>query len=280
MPEGDTLHRTARTLRAAIVGKPIKRFASTRILSRDLAGKRVTSVEARGKHLLIHLEDRRAIQAHFGMTGSVHVYKPGERWRRSEGSTRIVIEFEDYVVVGFAIPTLRLITAIAETPREVAHLGPDVLADSFNTEEAVRRLRALAEAPIGVAIMDQRAVAGVGNIYKSETLFSVGVDPFAPVSSLTDEKLHAIVDRARRLMKSNMQGGAMRTTTSNPGTGQRYYVYRRSGRPCTRCGTLIKMERQAAPKGSASGASEQARSTYYCPKCQRQNGNDGADGRR
>lgn len=270
MPEGDTLHRTARTLRAAIVGKPIKRFASSRILSRDLAGKHVTAVEARGKHLLIHLDDRRAIQAHFGMTGSVHVYKPGERWRRPEGMARILIEFDDYVVVGFAIPTLRLITALDQTPREVAHLGPDVLADTFDANEAVHRLRALDETPIGVAIMDQRAVAGVGNIYKSETLFSVGVDPFAPVSSLTNEQLHAIVDRARRLMKSNLQGRTMRTTTSNVGTGQRYYVYRRSHRPCVRCGTLIKMQRQG----------EQARSTYYCPRCQRQNGNDGADGRR
>lgn len=270
MPEGDTLHRTARTLRAAIVGKRIKRFASSRILSRDLAGKHVTSVEARGKHLLIHLDDRRTIQAHFGMTGSVHVYKPGERWRRPEGTARILIEFDDYVVVGFAIPTLRLVTAIDDAPRAVAHLGPDVLADTFDANEATHRLRALGDTPIGVAIMDQRAVAGVGNIYKSETLFSVGIDPFAPVSSLTDEQLHAIVDRARRLMKSNLQGRTMRTTTSNVGTGQRYYVYRRSHRPCVRCGTLIKMQRQG----------EQARSTYYCPRCQGQKGNDGADGRR
>jgi endonuclease-8 len=258
LPEGDTLHRTARTLQA-IVGKPIKRFASSHILSKNLAGKHVTAVEARGKHLLIRLDDRRAIQAHFGMTGSVHIYNPGERWRRPEGMARMLIEFDDYVVVGFSIPTLRLIIAIDETPREVAHLGPDVLAEVFDAEEAVRRLRARPKLPIGVAIMDQSAVAGVGNIYKSETLFSVRVDPFAPISSLSDETLHAIVDRARRLMKSNMQGRRMRTTTQRADSGQRYYVYRRSHRPCLRCGTVIEMKRQG----------EQARSTYHCPKCQR-----------
>jgi endonuclease-8 len=171
---------------------------------------------------------------------------------------RVLIEFEEWVVVGFSIPTLRLIVAIEETPREVAHLGPDVLAEVFDANEAVARLRARSDQPIGVAIMDQKAVAGVGNIYKSETLFSVRIDPFAPVAALTDEQLHAIVDRARRLMKSNMTGRHMRTTTQRVEGGQRYYVYKRSHRACLRCGTIIEMKRQG----------EQARSTYYCPKCQ------------
>jgi endonuclease-8 len=261
LPEGDTLHRTARTLQA-IVGKPIKRFASSRILSRDLAGKTITGVEARGKHLLIRLSDRRAIQAHFGMTGSVHVYRPGERWRRPEGMARFLIELDELVVVGFSIPTLRLIVAIDDTPREVAHLGPDVVADAFDANEAVRRLRERADVPIGVAIMDQTAVAGVGNIYKSETLFSVRVNPFAPVSALTDEQLHAIVERARRLMRSNLQSRTTRTTTQRTEGGQRYYVYKRSHRPCARCGTIVAMQRQAPRPGELS------RSTYYCPKRQ------------
>jgi endonuclease-8 len=149
-----------------------------------------------------------------------------------------------------------LIVAIDETPREVAHLGPDVLSESFDANEAVRRLRERADLPIGVAIMDQKAVAGVGNIYKSETLFSVRANPFAPVSALTDEQLRAIVDRARRLMRSNLHSTTMRTTTQR--SDQRYYVYKRSHRPCVRCGTIVEMQRQG----------EQARSTYYCPKCQ------------
>lgn len=262
MPEGDTIHRSARTLRDAIVGKVIGRFASSRILSKNLRGKRVVAVEAHGKHLLIRLDDRRAIQAHMGMTGSVHLYRPGERWRRPEGMARMVIELADsvaapieLVVVAFSVPTLRLIVAVAETPREIAHLGPDVLSPDLDADEAVRRLRARPDLPLGVAIMDQSALAGVGNIYKSETLFTVGVDPFAPVAAFTDDTLHKIVDRARRLMMSNLRGNSRTTTRA---VAQRYYVYRRKDRPCSRCAAAIDMRRQGP----------QSRSTYFCPRCQ------------
>lgn len=255
MPEGDTIHRTARTLRTALLDKPITRFASTRILTRDLVGKRFTAVEAHGKHLLLRLDDGRAIQAHMGMTGSMHVYRHGERWRRSEGAARMVIEVEDFVVVAFAVPTLRIVVANRETPAAIAHLGPDVLAADFDADEALRRLRARGDVPLGVAIMDQTALAGVGNIYKSETLFSLGLDPFAPVSAFDDAALAAVFARARRLMTSNLQGG-MRTTTRNQ--AQRFYVYDRKGKACLRCQTLVEMKRQG----------EQNRSTYYCPRCQ------------
>jgi endonuclease-8 len=258
MPEGDTIHRAARTLRVALADQVIRRFASTRILSRDLVGRRFTSIEAHGKHLLLRLDDGRAIQAHMGMTGSMHVYRPGERWLRSEGAARMVIEVEGWVVVAFSVPTLRLVVANVETPRALAHLGPDVLAADFGApaaEEARRRLRARADLPLGVAIMDQTALAGVGNIYKSETLFTLGLDPFAPVSAFDDETLAAVVARARRLMSSNLRG-AMRTTTRNQ--SQRFYVYERKGKACLRCPSIVEMRRQG----------EQARSTYYCPQCQ------------
>ncbi|MBI2393014.1 MAG: Fpg/Nei family DNA glycosylase [Deltaproteobacteria bacterium] len=268
MPEGDTIHRAARTLRAALVGKAIRRFASSRILSRDLPGKRFTEVEAHGKHLVLRLDDGRAIQLHLGMTGSVHVYRAGERWRRSEGAARMVIEvgppLEDateHVVVAFAVPTLRLVVAAVpdERPRAVAHLGPDVLAPTLDAAEALRRLHARGDDPLGVAIMDQTAIAGVGNIYKSETLFALGLDPFAPVSSFDDDTLRAVVDRARRLMHANLgeaTPAAQRRTTGS--LAQRFHVYRRSGRPCPRCATRIEMRRQGP----------QQRSTYFCPKCQ------------
>jgi endonuclease VIII len=161
---------------------------------------------------------------------------------------RMVLQTDQWQVVAFSVPTLKLIT------RRLTHLGPDVLGD-FDAAEAVHRLRARPDMPLGVAIMDQTAVAGVGNIYKSETLFTLALDPFAPVSAFTDDTLRATVERARRLMTSNLQG-RMRTTTRN--NAQRYYVYRRKDRPCTRCGTLIDMRRQG----------EQNRSTYFCPKCQ------------
>lgn len=203
MPEGDTIHRAARSLRVALLDKTIVRFASTRILTRDLAGKRFTSIEAHGKHLLLRLDDGRAIQAHMGMTGSMHVYRPGERWRRSEGAARMVIEVEGFVVVAFSVPTLRIVDAgvsggahDAGVPRAVARLGPDVLAPDFDAELAVKNLRARAELPLGVAIMDQTALAGVGNIYKSETLFTLGLDPFAPVARFDDAALRAVVARA------------------------------------------------------------------------------------
>lgn len=249
MPEGDTIHRSARTLREAIVGNVIRRFASTRILTRDLGGKTVDSVEAQGKHLLFHISDGRTIQAHMGMTGSVHIYKPGERWRRPEGTARMVLETDEWVVVAFSVPTLKLIT------RPLTHLGPDVLAPEVDTDEAVRRLRARPTMQLGEAIMDQTAVSGVGNIYKSETLFTLAVDPFSTIEKFDDATLRAIVERARRLMKSNLTG-RMRTTTKM--TAQRYYVYRRKDRPCTRCGTAIDMRRQGS----------QNRSTYFCPRCQ------------
>lgn len=256
MPEGDTIHRAARTLRLALLDKPIRRFASTRILSRDLVGKRFTAVEAHGKHLLLRLDDGRAIQAHLGMSGSMHVYRPGERWQRSEGAARLVVEVDDWVVVAFSVPTLRLVAAVAEVPRAVAHLGPDIVAERFDAAEALARLRARGGAPLGVAIMDQTAVAGVGNIYKSETLFTLGLDPFAPVESFDDAALAEVLRRARRLMRENLRGG-MRTTTRS--LTQRFYVYERKGQPCLRCRAPIEMERQG----------EQARSTYYCPGCQR-----------
>lgn len=261
MPEGDTIHRTARTLRDAIVGKVIRRFVSKRILTRDLGGKRVTAVEAHGKHLLIHVSDGRTIQAHMGMTGSVHVYRPGERWRRPEGMARMLIEIApeataatELVIVAFSVPMLKLITP-SQVERTIERLGPDVLSPDVDLEEAVRRLRARNDVPLGVAIMDQTAVSGVGNIYKSETLFTLAVDPFAPISAFDDDDLRAIVSRARRLMMSNLTG-RMRTTTRN--NAQRYYVYRRKDRACTRCGGSIDMRRQG----------EQNRSTYFCPRCQ------------
>lgn len=249
MPEGDTIHRSARTLHGALAGKVIRRFASTRIRTLDLTGKTVDSVEAQGKHLLIHVSDGRTIQAHMGMTGSVHIYKPGERWRKPEGMARMVLQTDEWQVVAFSVPTLKLIT------RPLTHLGPDVLGKEVDADDALRRLRAKPEMPLGVAIMDQSSLAGVGNIYKSETLFTLAIDPFAPISAFDDDTLRAMIERARRLMTSNLTG-RMRTTTRN--NAQRYYVYRRKGRPCTRCGTPIDMRRQG----------EQNRSTYFCPRCQ------------
>ncbi len=259
MPEGDTIHRAARALHAALAGKRILAFRSNKILARDLVGRRLEGVEAHGKHLVMRLDDGRAIHSHMQMTGAWHLYRPGERWRRSPGAARAVLEAgpedgpPDVVAVCFSAPTMELVTAVSATPSAVAHLGPDVLAPDFDRDEARRRLRARGELPIGEAILDQTAIAGVGNIYKSETLFVTRVDPFAPVSALDDATLDAVIKAARRLMWSNLRG-PMRTTRR--GEGPKHWVYRRSGLPCLKCGTTIAMRRQSG------------RSTYFCPSCQ------------
>jgi endonuclease-8 len=268
VPEGDSLHKAANLLQGALAGKVVVRLSSSKIRPIGLEGKRVTSCEAVGKHLLIRMENGRAIRAHFRMTGIFHVYRPGERWRRDPGSARIVIEAAkdkdsapDVVAVGFGIPTLEVVRAVeGELPREVQHLGPDLLRPEFDEDEAVRRLKDRGELEIGDAILDQTALSGIGNVYKSETLFTLGVNPFALVRELSDETLRAIVGRARRLMHMNMKITGMRTTASGAGGGARYYVYGRSRLPCPRCGHAIEMRYQGA---------KLKRSTYYCARCQK-----------
>jgi endonuclease-8 len=263
MPEGDTIHRAARALHAHLAGKTVLGFRSNKILTRDLPGRRVEAVEAFGKHLVVRFDDGRAIHSHMQMTGAWHLYRPGERWRKSPGAARVVLEVGppsgpvEVVAVCFAAPIVELVVAGPDrTPDVVAHLGPDLLSPDFDVDEAVRRLRARGAMPIGVAVMDQTALAGIGNVYKSEVLFVTGVDPFELVDALDDATLSTIVKTARRLLWSNLRGGPMRTTRR--GDGPKLWVYRRSGLPCLKCGTTLRMERQG----------EQARSTYWCPRCQ------------
>ncbi|MGZ3474875.1 MAG: DNA-formamidopyrimidine glycosylase family protein [Polyangiales bacterium] len=268
MPEGDSLHKAARALHAALAGKVVVRLSSSKIRPIGIEGKRVAGCEAVGKHLLIRMEDGRAIRAHFRMTGTFHVYRAGERWRRDPGAARIVIEAAsekgeraEVVAVGFAIPTLEVVRAPeGELPREVQHLGPDLLRPEFDEDEAVRRLRARADLEIGDALLDQTALSGIGNVYKSETLFTLGVTPFVLVRDLSEDTLRAIVGRARRLMHMNMQISGMRTTAAGSNHGSRHNVYGRSKLPCPRCGTIIEMRYQGV---------NLKRSTYFCSRCQK-----------
>ncbi|GAC1394532.1 MAG: Fpg/Nei family DNA glycosylase [Polyangiales bacterium] len=269
MPEGDTILRTATTLAPVLVGKEVTRFAATRadLAHAHLVGHRVTGVDAHGKHLFIRFDDGRVLHSHMRMTGSWHLYRPGDRWRRPAHRARCVLEVAGAVAVCFDAPVLRLMmpSAVRRDPT-LAALGPDVLAADFDEVEAVRRLRTLGAEAIGAAILDQRALAGVGNIYKSETLFRCRVDPRTTVAALdaadpSDESgaLVRIVREARRLMRANLTT-VSRTTSER--AGARYDVYRRSGRACRRCGETIKMVRQG----------RDARSTYWCPGCQPKGG--------
>jgi endonuclease-8 len=262
MPEGDTIHRAARTLDRVLGGQTLSAVESPipQIASAGLEGASVSRVEARGKNLLVLFDDGRVLHTHMRMSGSWHVYRPGERWQRPRRHARVVLATPEFVTVCFDAPVVRLLRPGAtERDAKLAALGPDMLAPGFDRSEARRRLRALGEMEIGEALLRQSAVAGIGNVYKSETLFLCRQDPFAPVGGLSDRSLELVLDTARRLMSASLHGGARATRRSLTRlTRERTWVYGRRGRPCRRCGTSIRMRRQGV----------EGRSTYWCPSCQ------------
>jgi endonuclease-8 len=275
MPEGDTIFRAARTLHRALASKQVEQFESvlpslTRVHEdTPITGQTIDRVSARGKHLLIQFSGGLVLRTHMRMNGSWHIYKRGERWRRSRRDMRIVIATSDYEAVGFNVPVAEFLT-----PREVARhdelrrLGPDVLSDSFDSAEVIRRMRERPASPIADVLLDQRVMAGLGNVYKSEVLFMCGVDPFASVSHLTDAKLEEIVTAARRVLAANVIDGVTamttysgyRRTTRRADPKDRLWVYGRARLPCRRCGTPINVRKQGLD----------ARLTYWCENCQRE----------
>jgi endonuclease-8 len=272
VPEGDTILRTARALRKVLAGRVVVRADSQveAVARARFVGARITDVEARGKNLLVRFEDGRALHTHMQMQGSWHVYRPGERWRASPALARVVLEVQGAVAVCFRAPIVRLLSPAAERrDRMLTSLGPDILADDFDPRVAVKRLRAsrFATRPVGEALLAQNAVAGIGNIYKSEALFAARQDPRTPTSALDDACLVAILGEARRLMRENLTT-PVRTTRARPpafgvrAPGERYWVYRRAGRPCAVCRAPIARIRQGV-EGTPG------RSTYYCPRCQK-----------
>ncbi len=260
MPEGDTIFRTAVTLGKAIGGKTITAFRSSLPKFRDveLAGLRVEKIESRGKNLLMHFDDGRVLHSHMMMSGSWHIYRIGEPWQRPERQARVVIETNEFVAVCFNAPVVELLSPL-QLKRNVLlkKLGPDVLAENFDLQEAMRRLRERSHLEIGEALLAQQALAGIGNVYKAEVLFLCRISPFLKVAELSDDNLKALILEAQKWMKANL-GGGMRTTRRAL-IGKKLWVYGRSGEECMRCGELIKMKRQ----GRAM------RSTYFCPRCQK-----------
>jgi len=265
MPEGDTIFRAARTLHAALAGRVVTSFetglATLDRVNQDapLPGRTVEAVRSAGKHLLMHFSGGIVLRTHMRMNGSWHVYRPGERWRRPRAAMRIVVATDEYVAVAFDVPVAEFLTdAQLARHKALTALGPDVLGNGFAPSAALQRLRARRDGPIAEALLDQRAIAGVGNVFKSETLFVALVHPFRLVSSLSDEELGRVIDAARSLMRANVDRGGRRTTRMlNPEA--RLWVYGRTGRPCRRCGTPIESRKHG----------EDARGTYWCPRCQR-----------
>lgn len=255
MPEGDTIFRTATTLRAALGGKEVVSFRAPRLGAASIApGTGVTAVEARGKHLLVWFDEGRALHTHMRMSGSWHVYRPGERWGASPAAARAVIEVHDAIAVCFRAPVVEVLDAraIRGHPQLLA-LGPDLCSPSADLDEALARLGHLPpDTQIAVALLDQRVACGVGNVYKSETLFACRLDPFARVGALDAETRREVLRRASELLRRNLEGG--RRMTYEDGLA----VYGRARRPCRRCAVSIRSARQG----------RSPRTTYWCPACQ------------
>jgi len=256
VPEGDSIFRAARTLDRALAGRTVTRFQSvfprlTRIdHDHPLRGQTLERVTARGKHLLMWFSGSLVLHTHMRMKGSWHLYRPGERWMRPRDDMRIVIDTDDWQAVAFNVPTAEFVDAREAEGAMLAELGPDVLSDGFDQDEAVRRLEARADLEIADALLDQQAVAGIGNIYKSEALYACRLSPFVLVEDVPRAQLEKVVGAARRLMRAHA------SETARPGPRA---VYGRSGQPCRRCGTAIRRRAQG----------QNARSTYWCPRCQR-----------
>jgi endonuclease-8 len=258
MPEGDTLHRTAAGLAPHLVGRAVTaaqvRAGGPQV--QRVVGATITTVEAVGKNLLIRFDNGLELRTHLRMNGSWHRYRPGERWRRPASRARLVLEVPGAIAVCFDAPVIELFDTRAEAIHPtLSRLGPDLLAPDYgpaDAAEARRRLRDPARAglTISAALLDQQALAGIGNIWRNETLFHERVDPWARVTDLHDETLDRLIATAHGLLSHS--------TAGSPGRAP-IWVYRRTGRPCRRCGTLIR---------SAPLANDNPRTTYWCPACQ------------
>jgi endonuclease-8 len=273
VPEGDTIFRAARTLERALGGKRIVGFESvfpalTRIdEDAPLAGRTIERVTAAGKNVLMHFSGGLLLRTHMRMNGSWHIYRRGEPWQRSRRDMRIVITTGDFEAVGFSIPVAELLAARdVERHDDLRKIGPDLLADGFDAAEALRRLRERTATTVAEAILNQRVIAGIGNVYKSEVLFICRVNPFTPVAQLSDEQLSSIVSTARGLLRANTSDTlapmttytGFRRTTRRDDPKERLWVYGRARLPCRRCGTPIAIRKQGLD----------ARLTYWCPGCQ------------
>jgi len=261
MPEGDTLFRTARVLHQVLGGH---RLEAARVGARvhgidprALVGRVVERVEARGKNLLISLDDDHLLWSHLRMTGSWHTYPPSEPWQRPAHQASVVLTVQHAVAVGFNLPVLERLTRVqADRHPALASLGPDLLAPEFDLADALQRWRTAPLLPLGEALLDQRLACGVGNVYKAEALFLTGLDPWRTVAEADDEALTALLEKARALMRRNLDGHRRRTRGG--AEAERYFVYGREGQPCRRCETPVSMARQG----------DLGRSTYFCPACQ------------
>jgi len=275
MPEGDTIFRTARNLGRALSGQPVTVFRSTYpLLTRfnddtPITGQLVSSVEARGKWLLIHFSGGGTLATHMLMNGSWHIYRHGERWQQPRFNMRIVIENTQYIAVGFKVPVAEMHTA-QSLARDRRFPAPaiDVLNPNFDSAEAALRIQAHSSEEIADVLLHQEVLAGVGNEFKSEICFVTGIHPFCRVAALTLEQIQSVVAASQKLLRANVlvdspdtlvtYAGATRRTTHASDPTASVWVYGRHGEPCRRCAEPIRRRIQGPD----------ARVTFWCPRCQ------------
>jgi endonuclease-8 len=260
MPEGDTVFRLGATLTEALAGRVLRRaeLRHPRLSTVDLAGREVAGVRTVGKHLFVRFGGELSLHNHLRMDGTWHCYRTGERWRAPGHQARVVLECPDVTAVGFRLHDLTLL-ATGQESRLVGHLGPDLLDPAWSSAHVSRAVAALRGTPdreIGLALTDQTALAGIGNVYKVELCFLLGVSPWTPVSGVDVERA---VSLARELLVANAHR-PWRSTTGQSAPGRREWVYERTRTGCLRCGGRVLVADQ--------GPGVHRRPTWYCPACQ------------
>lgn len=263
MPEGDTILKAARILDRALAGATVTKFeprTASSMRSLEVGAAAITRVDAAGKNLLMFFTDGYVLRTHMRMNGAWHLYRHGERWRAPGHAVRCVIETADWVAIAVNVPVLEWVKE-RDLPHHapVANLGPDVLKESCDADEVIRRARLQPDVAISEILLDQTVLAGVGNVFKSEVLFVAKVSPHTPVALIDDERLRAILAIATKQMRANVLPASVgRVTTGRMNTEEKLWVYRRAGLPCRVCAATIEM-RRTGPN---------SRSTYWCPVCQ------------
>ncbi|MGW3128547.1 Fpg/Nei family DNA glycosylase [Streptomyces sp. NPDC001076] len=259
MPEGDTVWQAARRLHDALAGQVLTRsdFRVPRYATVDLSGRTVLGTTARGKHLLTRFEGDLTLHTHLRMEGAWKVYGTGERWRGGPAhQIRAILSSADRTAVGYRLQVLELLRT-GEEERAVGHLGPDLLGPDWDPDRALGNLLADPARPLGEALLDQRNLAGIGNIYKSELCFLIGATPWLPVGALPADRAAILPGLAQRLLEANRDRVVRRTTGLRD---HDLYVYGRAPRPCLRCHTPVRLADQ--------GDGSRERPTYWCPACQ------------
>ncbi len=259
MPEGDSVWKAARRMRGHLVGRTVVRsdFRVPQLATADLGGRSITAFDSYGKHMLTRFSGGLTLHTHFKMDGAWQVVGPGKRLPRTfDDEIRLVLETDGPIAYALRMPVLELV----ETAREdevIGHLGPDLLGPAWDEDVAVDRLLRDPERPLVEALLDQRNLAGIGNLWAVETCFLRGHSPWTPVR---DVDLRGAVRLARRMMQHSLDHPGQ-VTTGNTRRGETHWVYGRAERPCRRCSTPV------AFRDSITGK-PWSRETWWCPHCQ------------